>query len=62
MCGARVVADPSLGDKDPWIYKKGPAFGVPGVHVDGMDVLKVGWRGVVCVCVCVMCGLGGMVH
>lgn len=41
------VADPSLGDKDPWIYKKGPAFGVPGVHVDGMDVLKVGWRGVV---------------
>ncbi|KAJ6823343.1 putative pyruvate dehydrogenase E1 component subunit alpha-3, chloroplastic [Iris pallida] len=26
---------------DPEIYKKGPAFGMPGVHVDGMDVLKV---------------------
>ncbi|KAE8723249.1 Pyruvate dehydrogenase E1 component subunit alpha-3 [Hibiscus syriacus] len=26
---------------DPQIYKKGPAFGMPGVHVDGMDVLKV---------------------
>lgn len=25
----------------PEIYKKGPAFGMPGVHVDGMDVLKV---------------------
>ncbi|KDO86616.1 hypothetical protein CISIN_1g013928mg [Citrus sinensis] len=26
---------------DPQIYKKGPAFGMPGFHVDGMDVLKV---------------------
>ncbi|GAB4844732.1 Pyruvate dehydrogenase E1 component subunit alpha, testis-specific form, mitochondrial [Ancistrocladus abbreviatus] len=26
---------------DPEIWKKGPAFGIPGVHVDGMDVLKV---------------------
>nr|CAB3497597.1 unnamed protein product [Digitaria exilis] len=26
---------------DPEIFKKGPAFGMPGVHVDGMDVLKV---------------------
>ncbi|KAG2260424.1 hypothetical protein Bca52824_079718 [Brassica carinata] len=26
---------------DPEIWKKGPAFGMPGVHVDGMDVLKV---------------------
>ncbi|KAG1359148.1 Pyruvate dehydrogenase E1 component subunit alpha [Cocos nucifera] len=26
---------------DPVIWKKGPAFGMPGVHVDGMDVLKV---------------------
>ncbi|VAH24317.1 unnamed protein product [Triticum turgidum subsp. durum] len=25
---------------DPEIWKKGPAFGMPGVHVDGMDVLK----------------------
>lgn len=31
----------SLGDTEPWIYKKGPAFGMPGIHVDGMDVLKV---------------------
>lgn len=29
------------GDHDPHIYKKGPAFGMPGVLVDGMDVLKV---------------------
>ncbi|XP_054782103.1 pyruvate dehydrogenase E1 component subunit alpha-3, chloroplastic-like [Prosopis cineraria] len=26
---------------DPEIWKKGPSFGMPGVHVDGMDVLKV---------------------
>ena len=26
---------------DPEICKKGPSFGMPGVHVDGMDVLKV---------------------
>ncbi|XP_039121570.1 pyruvate dehydrogenase E1 component subunit alpha-3, chloroplastic-like [Dioscorea cayenensis subsp. rotundata] len=26
---------------DPEIWKKGPPFGMPGVHVDGMDVLKV---------------------
>lgn len=32
---------PTLGDQEPWIYKKGPAFGMPGVRVDGMDVLKV---------------------
>jgi len=32
---------PSAGDNDPFIYKKGPAFGMPGVLVDGMDVLKV---------------------
>jgi pyruvate dehydrogenase E1 component alpha subunit len=32
----------TLGDEDfPYIYKKGPAFGMPGVRVDGMDVLKV---------------------
>lgn len=32
---------PSVGDSDPAIYKKGPAFGMPGVLVDGMDVVKV---------------------
>ncbi|XLU94092.1 hypothetical protein S245_008444, partial [Arachis hypogaea] len=26
---------------DPEIWKKGPAFGMAGVHADGMDVLKV---------------------
>ncbi|GLT84853.1 hypothetical protein SLE2022_030640 [Rubroshorea leprosula] len=26
---------------DPQIYNKGPAFGMPGIHVNGMDVLKV---------------------
>lgn len=31
----------TLGDTEPWIYKKGPAFGMPGIRVDGMDVLKV---------------------
>ena len=32
---------PSAGDEEPFIYNKGPAFGMPGVHVDGMDVVKV---------------------
>ena len=32
---------PTLGDNEPYIYKKGPAFGMPGVLVDGMDVRKV---------------------
>mmetsp|Transcript_14908 Transcript_14908/g.40204 ORF Transcript_14908/g.40204 Transcript_14908/m.40204 type:complete len:420 (-) Transcript_14908:991-2250(-) len=31
----------TLGDQEPYIYKKGPLFDMPGVHVDGMDVLKV---------------------
>lgn len=31
----------SWQDEVPHIYKKGPAFGMPGVHVDGMDVLAV---------------------
>ena len=31
---------PSEGDEEPYIYKKGPVFGMPGVLVDGMDVLK----------------------
>jgi pyruvate dehydrogenase E1 component alpha subunit len=30
----------TLGDEEPYIYKKGPAFGMPGVLVDGMDVMK----------------------
>jgi TPP-dependent pyruvate/acetoin dehydrogenase alpha subunit len=32
---------PTGGDDEPYIYKKGPAFGMPGIHVDGMDVVKV---------------------
>ena len=32
---------PTMGDAEPFIYKKGPAFGMPGVLVDGMDVRKV---------------------
>jgi pyruvate dehydrogenase E1 component alpha subunit len=32
---------PSSGDDKPHIYKKGEPFGMPGVLVDGMDVLKV---------------------
>ncbi|GFS44525.1 pyruvate dehydrogenase E1 alpha [Actinidia rufa] len=31
----------NLATSDPEIWKKGPAFGMPGVHIDGMDVLKV---------------------
>ena len=31
----------TFGDNEPFIYKKGPAFGMPGVLVDGMDVMKV---------------------
>lgn len=40
MAHDRATA-PSMGDKEPYIYKKGPAFGMPGVLVDGMDVLAV---------------------
>lgn len=32
---------PSLGDSKPQIWKKGEPFGMPGVLVDGMDVVKV---------------------
>jgi len=35
------ATNPTAGDSNPAIYKKGPAFGMPGVLVDGMDVLKV---------------------
>ncbi len=31
---------PTMGDEEPFIYKKGPPFGMHGVLVDGMDVLK----------------------
>jgi len=31
----------TMGDNVAYIYKKGPAFGFPGVYVDGMDVVKV---------------------
>ena len=31
----------AVGDHVLYIYKKWPAFGFPGVQVDGMDVLKV---------------------
>ena len=40
MAHDRATA-PSLGDTEPYIYKKGPAFGMPGVLVDGMDVHAV---------------------
>ena len=35
------ASSPSLGDSSPQIWKKGPAFGMPGKLVDGMDVLAV---------------------
>ena len=41
------ATNPTAGDDAPFIYKKGPAFGMPGVLVDGMDVRKV--RSCLCV-------------
>lgn len=40
------ATNPTAGDDSPYIYKKGPAFGMPGILVDGMDVRKVTfyWR------------------
>ena len=35
------ATNPTSGDDAPMIYKKGPAFGMPGILVDGMDVRKV---------------------
>ena len=35
------ATNPTSGDNSPFIYKKGPAFGMPGILVDGMDVRKV---------------------
>ena len=37
------ATNPTAGDDSPFIYKKGPAFGMPGILVDGMDVRKVRW-------------------
>lgn len=41
------ATNPSMGDASPAIYKKGPPFGMPGVLVDGMDVLKVRYATVI---------------
>lgn len=42
MSHARATGLSDEKDNEPFIYKKGPAFGMPGVLVDGMDVRKVG--------------------
>jgi pyruvate dehydrogenase E1 component alpha subunit len=41
MSHARATGLSDEKDAEPFIYKKGPAFGMPGVLVDGMDVRKV---------------------
>jgi pyruvate dehydrogenase E1 component alpha subunit len=41
MSHARATGPSGITDEEPFIYKKGPAFGMPGVLVDGMDVRKV---------------------
>ena len=38
---AKVATDMEI----PSIHTKGPAFGMPGIKVDGMDVRKVRWFG-----------------
>ena len=40
MSHARSTSS-TAGDEYPYIYKKGPSFGMPSVYVDGMDVVKV---------------------
>ncbi len=40
MSHARATGPSGISDEEPYIYKKGPAFGMPGVLVDGMDVRK----------------------
>lgn len=40
MSHARSTSS-TAGDEYPYIYKKGPVFGMPSVYVDGMDVVKV---------------------
>lgn len=47
MSHARATGLSDASDNQPFIYKKGPAFGMPGILVDGMDVRKVNvgaWR------------------
>ena len=44
MSHARATGPSAIADDEPYIYKKGPAFGMPGVLVDGMDVRKVRGR------------------
>lgn len=41
MSHARATGPSDPVDQEPFIYKKGPAFGMPGVLVDGMDVRAV---------------------
>ena len=48
---------PSFGDEAPFIYKKGPAFGMPGHLVDGMDVRKVRASAACPLCPCLGLGL-----
>ena len=50
MSHARATGPSGITDNEPYIYKKGPAFGMPGVLLDGMDVRKVwtGTRGLLC--------------
>lgn len=41
MSHGRATGPSDVADEEPFIYKKGPAFGMPGVLVDGMDVRAV---------------------
>lgn len=41
MSHLRATGPSDVGEQEPFIYKKGPAFGMPGVLVDGMDVRAV---------------------
>ena len=47
------ATNPTAGDDSPYIYKKGPAFGMPGILVDGMDVRKVFVHSSIVVMLCV---------
>jgi pyruvate dehydrogenase E1 component alpha subunit len=41
MSHMRATAPSGVAEEEPWIYKKGPAFGMPGISVDGMDLMAV---------------------